>query len=206
MPTVDVIDLNGQKVGQKDLLDEVFDAPDRSYLYAEVIRAQLLSRRKGTASTLTRAEVSYSTKKLYRQKGTGRARRGSRKSPLLRHGGVVFGPKPRDWSVKLPKKVRKLALRSALSGRVREGNLKVLASGKMETPKTRVIHNFLQNIERRSALIVDVDNRELSLSCRNLPTVKYLDAKGLNLFDVLKYEALFITPEAVKLIEERLKP
>ena len=206
MPTVEVIDLTGMKVGEQELSEEVFGAPDRSYLYGEVIRAQLLSRRKGTASTLTRAEVSYSTKKLFRQKGTGRARRGSRKSPLLRHGGVVFGPKPRDWSIKLPKKVRKLALRSALSGKVREGMLKVLSSGRMEEPKTRRIFEFLKAANSDSALIVDVDNRNLSLSCRNLPMVKYLDVKGLNLFDVLKYKMVFVTPEAVKLIEERLKP
>jgi len=170
-----------------------------------VIRAQLLSRRKGSASTRDRGEVHGSTRKLFRQKGTGRARRGSVKSPLLRHGGVAFGPKPKDWSVKIPKKVKRIALKSALSGRVRENGLFVLESAKLEKPSTKAISRFLQATGDQSALIVDTDNRVLSLSCRNLPQAKYLDAAGLNLFDVLKYNRVFLTPEALEIIVRNLQ-
>ena len=205
MPTVKKYSLDGQVTGDLELSDEVFGMEDRSYLYGDVVRAQLLSRRKGSASTLDRGEEKGSTKKLFRQKGTGRARRGNAKSPLLRHGGVAFGPKPKDWSVKIPKKVKRLALKSALSGRVREDGLFVLENAAMENPSTKVIAGFLQATGDQSALIVDTGNRALSLSCRNLPRAKYIDAAGLNLFDVLKYNRVFLTPEAVEIIERNLK-
>ncbi len=205
MPNVNVYDLQGRKIGDMTLSDDVFGIEDRSYLYGEVIRAQLLARRKGTASTLGRSEVRGSGRKQFRQKGTGRARRGNAKTPLLRHGGVAFGPKPKDWSVKVPKKVKRLALKSALSGRVRESGLFVLDSAAMESPRTRAIADFLKNTDTASALIVDVKNKALSLSCRNLPNAKFIEVDGLNLFDVLKYNRVVITREAVEHIERKLQ-
>ena len=205
MPKVKIYDFQGATVGTMDLSEEVFGVEDRSYLYGEIVRAQLLGRRKGTASTLGRSEVRGSTKKLFKQKGTGRARRGSAKSPLMRHGGTAFGPKPKDWSIRIPKKVKRIALLSALSARVREDGLLVLDSAKMQTPKTGQVAGFLKRIGADSALIVDVKNWELSLSCRNLPVAKFLDVEGLNLFDILKYNRVIVTREAVELIERKLQ-
>lgn len=205
MPKVKIYDLKGQVIGDMDLSEGVFGAEDRSYLYGEIVRAQLLARRKGTASTLDRGEVRGSGKKLFKQKGTGRARRGNAKSPLLRHGGTAFGPKPKDWSIRIPKKVKRIALLSALSARVREDGLFVLDSAGMQSPKTAFIAGFLEKLGTGSALLIDVKNRELSLSCRNLPRAKFLDVEGLNLFDVLKYNRVVITREAVELIERKLQ-
>jgi len=205
MPKVKIYDFQGKTIGDMDLSEEVFGAEDRSYLYGEIVRSQLLARRKGTASTLERGEVRGSTKKLFKQKGTGRARRGSAKSPLLRHGGVAFGPKPKDWSIRIPKKVKRIALLSALSARVREEGLLILDSAKMQAPKTGLVAGFLEKIGANSALLVDVKNRELSLSCRNLPVAKFLDVEGLNLFDILKYNRVIVTREAVELIERKLQ-
>jgi len=205
MPNVKIYDFNGKVVGDIDLSEEIFGAEDRSYLYGEVVRGQLLARRRGTASTLDRGEVQGSSKKLFKQKGTGRARRGNAKSPLLRHGGTAFGPKPKDWSIRIPKKAKRIALMSALSARVREDSLLVLDSADMQTPKTGFVAGFLEKIGTRSALIVDVKNKALSLSCRNLATTKFLDVEGLNLFDILKYNRVIVTREAVGLIERKLQ-
>ena len=206
MGKTNVFDMSGKKVGEIDLAEAIFGAESRPNLYFDVVRAQLLSRRQGTAQTKTRAMVAGSTRKVFKQKGTGRARKGDSRSPLYRRGGVVFGPEPRDWEVRLPKKVRRLALLSAMSDRVREGHILVLDGMPLEVAKTRKIVDVLKTFELSSALIVDVDNRSLSLSCRNLPNAKYLSTKGLNLFDVLKYDHLVMTRGAVEAIEGALKP
>lgn len=204
MPNLDVFDLGRKKVGSIELSDLVFGAESRPHLYHQVVRAQLLSRRAGTAKTKKRDEVSGSTRKVYRQKGTGRARHGDSRSPIFRRGGAVFGPIPKDWDVKVPKKVKRAALVSALSDRVREGHVWVLEAADLEQAKTKRIAELMQRFEVGSVLIVDVDNRELSLSCRNLPTAKYLSSRGLNLFDVLKYDHLILTKGAVEAIEGAL--
>jgi large subunit ribosomal protein L4 len=206
MPSVAVFDMTRNQTGEIVLSDEVFGAECRSHLYFEVVRAQLLSRRRGTVQTKTRKEVSGSTRKVFRQKGTGRSRKGSNKSPLYRRGGSVFGPHPRDWEVRIPRKVKRLALVSALSDRVREGRVIVLDGLALAEKRTKVVAEFLKRFDLTSALIVDTDNENLSLSCRNLPTAKYLSNKGLNLFDVLKYDSLVLTRGAVVAIEGALKP
>ncbi|HOI10459.1 MAG TPA: 50S ribosomal protein L4 [Myxococcota bacterium] len=204
MPNLDVFDLGRKKVGSIELSDLVFGAESRPHLYHQVVRAQLLSRRAGTVKTKKRDEVSGSTRKVYRQKGTGRARHGDSRSPIFRRGGAVFGPMPKDWDVKVPKKVKRAALVSALSDRVREGHVWVLEAADLEQAKTKRIAELMARFEVGSVLFVDVDNRNLSLSCRNLPTAKYLSSRGLNLFDVLKYDHLILTKGAVEAIEGAL--
>ncbi|HPB50322.1 MAG TPA: 50S ribosomal protein L4 [Myxococcota bacterium] len=205
MPTMDVFDLNRKKVGEIELSDEIFGAESRAYLYHAVIRAQLLSRRQGTVKTKKRGEVAGSTRKVFRQKGTGRARKGDSRSPLYRRGGVIFGPQPREWDVKVPKKVKRAALISALSDRVREGGVTVVDSAKLGEIRTKRVAGVMDTFKMNSVLFVDVENRELSLSCRNLPTAKFLSSSGLNLFDVLKYANLVVTKDAVAAIEGALK-
>lgn len=206
MPTVDIYNWNHERVGQVELSDDVFAVPSKPHLYHTVIRAQLLSRRRGTAKTKRRGEVRGSTRKVYRQKGTGRARHGDRRAPIFRHGGVAFGPVPKDWTVRLPRKVRKAALRSALSDRLREGRLIVLDRMELERPKTRTMVEFMKRFGIDSALIVDQRNEALSLSCRNLAGAKYLCCEGLNLFDVLKYGTMVVSRDALSSIEGVLKP
>lgn len=205
MPTMDVFDLNRKKVGEIELSDEIFGAESRAYLYHAVIRAQLLSKRQGTVKTKKRGEVAGSTRKVFRQKGTGRARKGDSRSPLYRRGGVIFGPQPREWDVKVPKKVKRAALISALSDRVREGGFTVVDSAKLGEIRTKRVAGVMDTFKMNSVLFVDVENRELSLSCRNLPTAKFLSSSGLNLFDVLKYANLVVTKDAVAAIEGALK-
>lgn len=205
MPTMDVFDLNRKKVGEIELSEEVFGAESRAHLYHAVIRAQLLSRRQGTVKTKKRDEVAGSTRKVFRQKGTGRARKGDARSPLYRRGGVVFGPQPRPWDVKMPKKVKRAALISALSDRMREGAVTVVDFSKFDEVKTKKVVGLMDTFKLNSVLFVDVSNKELSLSCRNLPTAKYLSSSGLNLFDVLKYANMVVTRDAVAAIEGALK-
>lgn len=206
MPNVEVFDISRRKVGEIALSDEVFAAESRPHLYHEVVRAQLLSKRQGTVKTKKRDEVSGSTRKVIKQKGSGRSRHGDNRAPIYRRGGVVFGPQPRDWDVKVPKKVKKAALLSALSDRLREGHLLVLDGWNTDEIKTKKVAEFVGRFELSSVLLVDVTNRSLSLSCRNLPTAKYLSSKGLNLFDVLKYDHLVLTRGAVEAIEGAMKP
>jgi len=202
---MDVFDLNRKKVGEIELSDEIFGAESRAYLYHAVIRAQLLSKRQGTVKTKKRGEVAGSTRKVFRQKGTGRARKGDSRSPLYRRGGVIFGPQPREWDVKVPKKVKRAALISALSDRVREGGVTVVDSAKLGEIRTKRVAGVMDAFKMNSVLFVDVENRELSLSCRNLPTAKFLSSSGLNLFDVLKYANMVVTKDAVAAIEGALK-
>jgi len=206
MPRLTVYDVQKAKVDEIDLADEVFAAESRPHLYHPVVRGLLLAKRQGTVKTKKRSEVAGSTRKVYRQKGTGNARHGDSRAPIFRRGGVVFGPQPRPWDIRVPRKLHKAALVSALSDRVREGHVLVLDRWSPEEIKTRKVADFLKRFELSSALLVDVSNRALSLSCRNLPTARYLSSKGLNLFDVLKYDHLVLTREAAMAIEGALKP
>lgn len=171
----------------------------------EVVNMQLSNRRAGTASVKHRGEVRGSGKKLFRQKGTGRARRGDIKSPLLRGGGVVFGPDGRKYAYKVPKKVRKLALRMALSSKLHDNELMVLDQFELEEIKTKDFAGILKTLNLESALIVtDKPNENLELSSRNVPEVKVLRSDGLNVYDILKYRMLVLLEPAVKNIEGRL--
>jgi len=205
MPEMDVYNWNKEKVGTIVLSDEVFRGAVRPHLYYDCVRAELLSRRKGTVLAKNRSMVSGTTRKMYRQKGTGRARHGDRRAPIFRHGGVCFGPVPRDYEIRVPKKVRRAAIISALTERTSSGRLVILDSMAMDEPRTKKVFEAMKRFGLGSALFVDGDNRTMSLSCRNLPNAKFLNVKGLNLFDLLKYENLVMTKDAVLQLEGVLK-
>ncbi len=206
MPTLDVYDENSQKVGEIEVSEAVFSAELKPHLLHEVVTWQLACRRAGTASTKTRSEVRGGGRKPWRQKGTGRARAGTRRSPLWRGGGTVFGPKPRDWSYKVPKKVRKAALRVALSDKLGQENLTVLRGFGLEQIKTRDFKAVLDRFGVNSALVVtDAPDEVLEKSARNLPRVKVLRAEGLNVYDILRYDRLMLLEPAVSKIEEALQ-
>jgi len=207
MAKLDVLNLSGERVGEIDLADSVFGAPVKEHLLWEVVVAQRAARRRGTASTKGRSEVRGSGRKLYRQKGTGRARHGDIKAPIFVGGGTVFGPKPRSYTKRVPKKVRKGALRSALSLRAKENRLIVLEDLDLGEIRTKKAVEMLEALKVNSGLIVEVkDNEILVKSVRNLPHSKHLVPEGLNVYDILRYDALVMTAPVAKQIEERLTP
>jgi large subunit ribosomal protein L4 len=205
MPVVDVRNIKGTHVSQIELADAIFSVPVKSSVLHEVVTMQLANRRSGTASVKHRGDVSGSRRKLFRQKGTGRARRGDIKSPLLRGGGVVFGPDGRNYSYRVSKKVRKLALKMALSSKLQDNDLMVLDQFELAEIKTKAIVDILATLSLKSALIVtEKENENLELSSRNIPDVKVLRSEGLNVYDVLKYRTLVLLEPAIKNIEGRL--
>jgi large subunit ribosomal protein L4 len=206
MPSVDVIDLNNNVVGSIDLADEVFSAPVNEALLYEAVRHHLASVRRGTAKTKTRHEVSGSGKKLWRQKGTGRARMGSIRSPLWRHGGTVHGPQPRDYSYRLPRKMQLGALRSALSAKLRDGELRVINEFSINEPKTKLVRKALDGIQvAKTVLLVDnADNRNLQLSSRNLEGVKLVSSREVNVYDLLGHQHVLVSEAAAKKLSEGL--
>ena len=205
MPVIDVQNITGKQISQIELADDVFNVPVKSSVLHEVVTMQLANRRSGTAAVKHRSDVRGSGKKLFRQKGTGRARRGNIKSPLLRGGGVVFGPDQRDYSYKPPKKVRKLALKMALSSKLRENELVVLDQFELDEIKTKKFVDVLEVLKLDNALIVtDKHNDHLELSSRNVPDVKVLRNEGLNVYDILKHRVLVLLEPAVKNIEGKL--
>lgn len=205
MATVDVINMKGDKVSQTELPDEIFNVPAKIPILHQVVTAQLAARRSGTACVKNRSDITGSQKKLYRQKGTGRARKGNIKSPLLRGGGVVFGPHPRSYEKKVTKKVRKLALKMALSSKLLDNELMVVDEMKLSEVKTKDFVAVVQSLEAPKVLIVTPKQDEtLELSSRNVPGVKVIRCEGLNVYDILKYDKLILVEEAVKGIEGRL--
>jgi len=207
MAQIDLYNLSREKVGEVELRDEVFNGPVKPHLFYEVVKWQLAKRRRGTASTKTRAEVSGGGRKPWRQKGLGRARAGSIRSPLWRGGGVVFGPKPRDYSYPLPKKVRRAALRSALSLRYKEGKLTVLDGFDLGQIKTKLFVEAMEKLGLKGEkvlIVTDGKDEVLERSARNVPWAKVLRCEGLNVYDVLNYRHLLILRSALPKIEERL--
>lgn len=187
------------------LKDEIFGVKPRSHLLHQVVAMQLNNRRAGTAATKTRGFVRGGGKKPWRQKGTGRARAGSIRSPLWVGGGTTFGPQPRDYSYRLPKQARREALLSALSLKNRDGKIIVLDKLELTEAKTKFMRKILGDLEVKSALIVIPQSDEkVERSARNLPGVKVLRAEGLNVYDLLRYEHLILTQRALTLLEERL--
>lgn len=204
MSTVDVKNIKNEKVGEVELNDQVFNREVKNYVLHDVVRQQRAARRAGTASTKTRREVRGSGAKPWRQKGTGRARAGTRKSPIWRGGGTTFGPKPRDFSFKLNRKVRQQAVAMAMSARFQEGNLVVLDDFTMEAIKTKEFVSIMELLELNNALIVvDSDNDELSKSSRNVPGYKVLRLDGVNVYDILLHEKLVLLQPAIEGLEER---
>jgi large subunit ribosomal protein L4 len=207
MPVLDVQNVKGKQISQVELADDIFSVPVKSSVLHEVVTMQLANRRSGTAKVKHRSEIRGSGRKLYRQKGTGRARRGDIKSPLLRGGGVVFGPDGRTYKHQVPKKVKKLALKMALSSKLIANELMVLDRFDLEEIKTREFVGTLDTLKLESALIVtDEKNENLEMSSRNVRGVKVLRSEGLNVYDILKYQTLVLLEPAVKNIEGRLRP
>jgi len=195
----------GEKVSQIELSDEIFDVPVKASVLHQVVRMQLAGKRSGTAAVKHRGDVQGSTKKLFRQKGTGRARRGDIKSPLLRGGGSVFGPDPRSYAFKVPKKVRKLALKMALTAKLKENKLVVLSALDFDEIKTRKFVEVMQTLGVRKALIVtDKENERLEKSSRNVPHVKVLRGEGINVYDLLAHDNLILLESSVAAIQGRL--
>ncbi len=204
MPKVDVYDLNGQVVGEEELSDDIFGAPVSHALMHQAVRVYLANRRAGTASTKTRGEVRGGGRKPWRQKGTGRARHGSIRSPIWRGGGVVFGPKPRDHRLLMPKKARRQALRSALSAKLRDGELLVVDQFQLPEYKTKVVAQVLERLQagRKPLLVTAEPDPDLRRAARNLPGVRMVCASCLNTYEVLDSTRLLITRDAVKKVEE----
>lgn len=205
MPKIDILNLENNKVGDIKLNDDIFAGQVKQDLFYETVKMQLANRRLGTASTKTRANVSGGGVKPWKQKGTGRARAGSNRSPLWRHGGTVFGPHPRDYSYKAPKKVNKAALMSCLALKVKDGKLKVLDNILLNEPKTKEVLGILKKINStRGLIVIDGANPNLELAARNLKDFKLLNIKGLNVFDLLHYDDLIITKTAIEQLERNL--
>jgi len=201
---VPVYSLNGEVAEQMELSEAVFAVPFNEALVHQAMVRQLANGRQGTASTKTRGDVSGSTRKLYAQKHTGRARRGDIKSPLLRGGGVVFGPEPRSYRQAMPKKMRRLALKCLLSAKVREGNMRLVKELDIKEPKTKEMINVLSSLGIDSSALIVTAERALNLtkSAANLPEVKILPSSLINVVDLLSYEMLIATVPAIRNIEE----
>lgn len=207
MAVVEVHNIEGKPVAQVDLPDAVFNIPVKPHVLHAVVTMQLANRRSANPKVKHRGDVAGSTRKLYKQKGTGRARRGDIKSPLLRGGGVIFGPDGRLYARRLPKKVRQLALKMALSSKLQDHTLMVVDQFDVEPIKTKTFVAAIQALNLQSALIVtDARNETLERSSRNVPDVKVLRSEGLNVYDVLKYDTLVLVQPAIKTIEGRLTP
>ncbi|MEN6601582.1 MAG: 50S ribosomal protein L4 [Bryobacteraceae bacterium] len=206
MPKVDVVDLNNQKVGEVELADAVFCAEIKEGLLYDSVRQHMASARVGAAKTKTRHEVSGSGKKLWRQKGTGRARMGSVRSPIWRHGGTAHGPQPRDYSYELPRKMMKGALRSALSAKLRDGELKVVDAFAFADHKTKAVRAALTRLEaRQSVLVVDnTDDRNLDLGSRNLAGVTLVASREVTPYHLLGHQRVLVSLEAAKKLSEAL--
>lgn len=203
---VAVTTLDNKKAGEIELADDVFGLPSRPDILARMVRWQLAKRQQGTHDTKEIGEVSGGGRKPWRQKGLGRARHGSIRSPIWKGGGVVFGPKPREFRQEMPKKARRAALRSALSAKVREGALIVLDDLQLPQPKTREMAAVLQRLsaERKPLIVLGERNPNVELSARNLPGAGTMQAEDINVYQVLAHDRLVVTRAAVAKLEEAL--
>ncbi|BDR87898.1 50S ribosomal protein L4 [Clostridium tetani] len=203
MPTVGLFNKEGQKVGDFQLSDKVFGVEVNKEVLHQVIVAQLANKRQGTQSSKTRAEVSGGGRKPWRQKGTGRARQGSIRAPQWIKGGVVFAPKPRDYSMAIPKSMKRVAMKSALSSKVQENEIVILESLKADAPKTKEIVKMLDAFNAKKTLIVtEESNKNIYKSARNIEGVTVLPVNNINVYDILRYDKFIITKDAVSKIEE----
>ena len=207
MPTVDIKDWNNKKVGSADLPDEIFAYPYKEHLIHEAVRNYLASLRQGTHKTKTRSEVSGSGKKPFRQKGTGRARQGGNRPPIHRHGGTVFGPQPRDYSYKMNSKEKKNALKSALSQRVKEGKLVLVADLSIDESKTKSLAMKVARIgvEGKALLVDSFENTNVILASRNNPKILFVDAKNVNVYDVVNSRYIVLSQAALDRLTEVLQ-
>ena len=204
MYSADIYNTNKEKVSQVVLDEKVFGCEVKPHLLYEVVKMQLANRRAGTASTKNRSQVRGGGKKPWRQKGTGRARAGSIRSPIWKGGGTTFGPLPRDYSYRLNKKVKKLALRIALSVKLKEDKLLILDNFNLPEIKTKGFVTTLSCLNIKDAFIIDDNNLHLEKSARNVPFVKVLRTEGLNVYDILRYDKLIITQSCLEKITRTL--
>lgn len=207
MPKVAVYNVAGQKTGEMELNENVFGIQFNEAVVHQALVMQLASRRQGTAATKTRAQVRGGGRKPWKQKGTGRARAGTIRSPLWVGGGTVFGPQPRSYSFRMPRKVRRLAIKSALSAKVAEGELLVVDALGFEQPKTKQVIDLLKNFnaaDNKALIITAEENENVGKSSRNIEGVKAITSMGLNVFDLLHHDKILITKDAVTRIEEVL--
>lgn len=203
MPRIDILDVKGNVVGDVELSEGIFGIEPNEYVVHEVVVALLANRRQGTRSAKTRSEVRGGGRKPWRQKGTGRARAGTIRSPLWKGGGVVFAPKSRDYSKKVNKKVKALAMKSVFSAKAQENEIRVLNQLIMDVPKTKEMIAVLNNINAQKALIVLPENNEAVIrSANNIPKIATTTVNELNVYDMLKYDVLIMTREALEKIEE----
>jgi len=206
MPTVQVIDTSGKKIKEVKAPDEIFAVPLKEHLLYEAVINYRANQRQGTASTKTRGDVRGGGRKPWRQKGTGRARAGSNRSPIWKGGGTTFGPRPRDYSYSLPKKAKKNALKSALSMKLAENQLLIVDALELKEPQTKQAVALIRGLKVDSVLIVDKhDNKNLFLSTRNIPKTKVVDVNQVNVYDVLNYNWLVLTKRAFDSLTEKLK-
>jgi large subunit ribosomal protein L4 len=203
MSSVAVVDQNNKKIKDVELAS-VFSAEVRTHLVHAAVVNQLANRRAGTASTKTKGLVRGGGKKPFKQKGTGRARAGSSRSPLWRHGGTVFGPLPRDYSYSLPKKAKRAALADAIASKVAENKLIVIDNLNLAEPKTKLMSALLENlgVQENALVLIKDENKNLTLAARNIPTVKVLRMGNINVYDVLKYRYLLATQDALTVMQE----
>src|SRR6185369_2877599 len=208
MPTVKVHNLKKEEVGEVQLSDAVFGAPLNEPLIHAAVRNFMANARQGTSATKTRGDVSGSGRKLWKQKGTGRARIASLRSPLWKGGGNVHGPQPRDWSYNLPKKMRKRAMCAAISERLREGNLIIVNDWELAAPKTKDFINTLGGLKLNGkTLIVDsLKNTNLMLASRNVQTTKVVNSYGVNIYDLVNHQKVVLTPKTVEELTGILQP
>jgi len=206
MPKVALYNVNGAQVGEVELSDDVFGIEPNVYVLHDAVVMQQASERLGTHKTKGRSEVRGGGRKPWRQKGTGRARHGSIRAPQWKGGGTVFGPTPRSYAYKLPKKVRRLAIKSALSSKVKDGEIIVLDQLTVEKPRTKEIVNMLKNlkVDRKALVVASEYDENVALSARNIPGVKFVAASGINVLDVMVHDKLIITKEAAEKVGEVL--
>ncbi|AJS60277.1 50S ribosomal protein L4 [Paenibacillus sp. IHBB 10380] len=204
MPKVVLFNVSGKEVGEVELSDTVFGIEPHVHVMNEAVLLQRASLRRGTHKVKGRSEVRGGGRKPWKQKGTGRARQGSIRSPQWKGGGVVFGPTPRSYAFKLPKKVRRLAIKSALSSKVIDNNIIVLDALALTSPKTKEFVAILNNlkVDRKALIVAPSYDDVVALASRNIPGVKFVAADGINVLDVLLYDKLIITKEAVQKVEE----
>lgn len=206
MPTYDIYDMDKNSVGTVDIDSEIFEYPIKEHLMHAVVRWQLSKKRLGTASTKTRGEVSGGGKKPWKQKHLGRARQGSIRAPQWRKGGIVFGPKPRDWSFDIPKKIRRQALKSALSLKHRDGSIIIIKELVFPQVKTRRVAEFIKRFGLDKALILTSEvNDTLKTSARNIREVKVLNVQGVNVYDLLRFNSLIVTEKSLLRLQEVYK-
>ncbi len=204
MPKINMLNMKGENAGEIELNPEIFDVEINEHAVYTVVKNLLANRRQGTQSAKTRAEVRGGGRKPWRQKGTGRARQGSIRSPQWKGGGVVFAPKPRDYSYTTPKKIRRLALKSVLTSKVQEKELIIIDELSLDAPKTKEMVNLLSAVQadKKALLVIKNSDENIIKSAKNIPTVMTTSSSSLNVYDILKYNSLIITKEALDEIQE----